>query len=49
MAEKYGAFKAGGSFFARRTIIIDKQGKVRYAKNGMPNPDELLKFIAELK
>ena len=49
MAEQYGAFKAGGGYFQRRTIIIDKEGKVRYAQNGMPNQDNLLKFIAELK
>lgn len=49
MAEAYGAFKSGGSFFSRRTIIIDKQGKVRYAQNGMPNHDDLLKVISEFK
>jgi thioredoxin-dependent peroxiredoxin len=49
MAEQYGAFKAGGSYFNRRTIIIDKQGKVRHVQNGMPKPDELLKIIAEFK
>jgi peroxiredoxin len=46
MADKYGA---GGMYFRRRTIVIDKQGKIRFAKDGMPNHDELLKLIAELK
>ncbi len=49
MAASYGAFKPGGSYFPRRTIIIDKQGKVRYAQDGMPNHDDLLKVISELK
>jgi peroxiredoxin len=48
MAEQYGAY-SGGGYFSRRTIIIDKAGKVRYAKDGMPNHNDLLKFIAELK
>lgn len=49
MAASYGAFKTGGSFFSRRTIIIDKEGKVRYAQDGMPNHDNLLKVISEFK
>jgi peroxiredoxin len=49
MAASFGAFKEGGSFFARRTIIVDKEGKIRYAQNGMPNHDNLLKLISEFK
>lgn len=49
MAAEYGAFKTGGSFFARRTVVIDKAGKVRYVQNGMPNPENILKVISELK
>jgi peroxiredoxin len=49
MAAQYGAFQPGGGYFARRTIVVDKAGKVRYAQNGMPNPDNILKFIADLK
>lgn len=49
MAVAYGAAKPGDSYFHRRTIIIDKQGKVRYAQDGMPNHDNLLKIIAEFK
>ncbi len=49
MAAEYGAFKAGGSYFSRRTVVIDKAGKVRYVQNGMPNPENILKVISDLK
>lgn len=49
MAASFGAFKTGGSYFSRRTIIIDKEGKVRFAQDGMPNHDNLLKIISEFK
>ncbi len=46
MAEKYGAFLGDKGITDRATVIIDKQGVVRYAASVSPagerNPKDLL-------
>ena len=46
MAKKYGVFLEDKGITDRATVIIDKQGNVRYAKSVTPagerNPKELL-------
>ena len=46
MAKKYGVFLEDKGITDRATVIIDKQGTVRYAKSVTPagerNPKELL-------
>jgi peroxiredoxin len=34
--------------FNRRTVIIDKKGVIRYAKDGSPNYQEILDFLKKL-
>lgn len=48
MARPYGA-KGLLPFFKRRTIVIDGHGVVRFAKDGMPDVDELLTLIEGLR
>jgi hypothetical protein len=36
-------------WFGRRTVIIDKNGIVRYIKNGSPDIKEILSFLLTLE
>jgi peroxiredoxin Q/BCP len=38
----------GYPVFSRRTLVIDKQGIVRYAKDGSPDFKDLLLFLKKL-
>ena len=38
----------GYPVFSRRTVIIDKMGIIRYAKDGSPNFKEILLFLKKL-
>jgi hypothetical protein len=57
MALKYGAYShippylPDGSpmWFGRRTVIIDRNGIVRYIKNGGPDIKEILSFLLTLE
>ena len=44
----FGAVKPGQFLFERLTVIIDKQGVVRYMKDGSPNYEEILAFLKTL-
>lgn len=48
VARPYGA-KGLLPFFKRRTIVIDGHGVVRFAKDGMPDVEELLTLIDGLR
>jgi peroxiredoxin len=43
-----GVQEGGSAVFARRTIIVDKKGLIRYAKNGSPDFKEIAAFLKEL-
>ncbi len=38
----------GQPIFARRTIIVDKKGIIRYAKDGSPDSKDILLFLKKL-
>ncbi|MCP3175615.1 MAG: peroxiredoxin family protein [Desulfuromonadales bacterium] len=43
-----GAYAPGSPVFARRTVVIDKWGTIRYSKSGNPNYHEVLQVLKEL-
>ncbi len=43
-----GALAQGSPVFSRRTVIIDRQGMIRYAKDGSPNYREILEVLKKL-
>lgn len=45
VASSYGALKEDGVGIQRTVVIVDKQGVVRYIKQGMPPDAELLEAI----
>lgn len=45
VAEAYQALKENGTSIERTVVIIDKEGQVGYAKQGMPPDSELLEAI----
>lgn len=47
VAAAYGALKETGGI-QRCVYIVDRQGLVRYAQQGMPETDELLRRLDEL-
>ena len=57
MGMQYGAFSHTKPFlpdgspkwFGRRTVIIDKNGIVRYIKDGSPDVKEILSFLLKLE
>jgi peroxiredoxin Q/BCP len=57
MGIKYGAYSPTPPFrpdgtsnwFGRRTVIIDKNGIVRYIKDGSPDNQEILMFLLKLE
>jgi peroxiredoxin len=57
MGQKYGAYSSKRPFlpdgspmwFGRRTVIIDKNGIVRYIKNGGPDIKDILSFLLTLE
>ena len=44
----FGCQPDGKPIFARRTVIIDKTGVIRYAKDGSPDFKEILLFLKKL-
>ena len=46
VAQTYGALKENGTSIQRTVFIVDKEGTLRYAKQGMPSDQELLRAIA---
>ena len=57
MGMQYGAYSHDPPFlpdgspkwFGRRTVIIDKNGIVRYIKDGSPDVKEILSFLLKLE
>ena len=57
MGKNYGAYSEKPPFspdgtqnwFGRRTVIIDKQGIVRYIKDGSPDNKDILMFLLKLE
>ncbi len=45
VAEKYGALKENRKGIQRSVYVIDKSGKVVFAKRGMPSDEEILESI----
>jgi peroxiredoxin Q/BCP len=45
----YGALKENGKSVQRTVYIIDKDGIIRYAKQGLPPDSELLKVLQGLQ
>lgn len=48
LGEFFGVVKEGQFVFERRTVIIDKKGVIRYAKDGSPYYEDLTSFIKKL-
>jgi peroxiredoxin len=48
VAAAYGALKPEGGI-QRTVIILDRQGVVRYAKQGLPETEELLEQLDQLR
>jgi len=44
----FGTLKDNQFVFARRTIIIDKTGVIRYARDGSPDFKDILLFLKKL-
>jgi peroxiredoxin len=48
LGEWAGAQAAGEPVFRRRTVIVDRKGKVRYARDGSPDYRGILLALKEL-
>jgi len=49
LGDFFGVIPPGSLFvFNRRTVIIDRRGVIRYAKDGSPNYEEILDFLKKL-
>jgi peroxiredoxin len=54
---KYGAYSptppflpdGSAQWFGRRTVIVDRDGIVRYIKDGSPDTKEILSFLLKLE
>ncbi|HYA13348.1 MAG TPA: redoxin domain-containing protein [Syntrophales bacterium] len=49
LGDYYGVTGDGKFVFDRRTVIIDKKGVIRYAKDGSPNYEEIIATLKKLK
>lgn len=43
-----GALSPGSTTFSRRTVIIDRWGKIRYVRDGSPDYREILRILKGL-
>lgn len=48
LGSRFGVQDGGSPVFSRRTVIIDKKGRVRYAKDGSPDYKEILLTLKTL-
>jgi len=49
LGDFFGVIPSGSVFvFNRRTVVIDKKGVIRYAKDGSPNYQEIVKLLKKL-
>ncbi|MBI4336900.1 MAG: peroxiredoxin [Chloroflexi bacterium] len=47
-ATAYGVLKPNGKSIQRTVVVLDKEGVVRYVKQGMPSTQELLEVLEKL-
>jgi peroxiredoxin Q/BCP len=45
VARKYGALKENGTSIERTVYVVDKEGKIAFARRGMPADSEILAAI----
>ncbi|HOD34915.1 MAG TPA: redoxin domain-containing protein [Syntrophales bacterium] len=49
LGDFFGVIPSGSVFvFNRRTVVIDKKGVIRYAKDGSPNYAEIIDLLKQL-
>ncbi len=48
-AHAYDALKPNGKNIQRTVLIIDREGVIRYVKQGMPKDSELLAALREME
>jgi len=48
LGDYYGVTGDGNFVFNRRTVVIDKKGAIRYAKDGSPDYEEIIATIKRL-
>jgi peroxiredoxin Q/BCP len=48
LGEFYGVLPDGKPVFERRTVIIDRKGVIRYARDGSPDFKDILLFLRKL-
>lgn len=48
LGDCYGVTSSDKFVFSRRTVIIDKNGIIRYAKDGSPNYEEIIATLKNL-
>ena len=48
LGDCYGVTGSDKFVFNRRTVIVDKKGVIRYAKDGSPNYEEIIATLKKL-
>jgi len=49
LGDFFGVIPSGSVFvFNRRTVVIDRKGVIRYAKDGSPNYQEIIELLKKL-
>ncbi|HET6459906.1 MAG TPA: redoxin domain-containing protein [Syntrophales bacterium] len=48
LGDYYGVTGSDKFVFNRRTVIVDKKGVIRYAKDGSPNYEEIIATLKKL-
>jgi peroxiredoxin Q/BCP len=48
LGSSFGVVKEGSFPFERRTVIIDKKATIRYARDGSPDYEEILRVLKDL-
>lgn len=48
LGAEFGVQHDGSPVFSRRTMVVDKKGVIRYAKDGSPNYEEILLVLKKL-
>ena len=48
LGSRFGVQEGGSPVFSRRTLIVDRAGVVRYARDGSPDYKDILLFLKQL-
>ena len=48
MAQAYQALKPNGKSIQRTVLILDREGTIRYVKQGMPKDSDLLDTLRQM-